>query len=559
VRYVGTVLSKELKEVSKRKRTFFLRAALPLITMFFLIPTLISLLYQDNTQTAWTGRISFMTIAYIMLVFGFLITPAYCAPLIACEREQQTLEVMLSTPIRHYEIVLGKIASRVLLLFLIALSVLPAMFVAFMFGGISIWDIGMTYLIVICNILICAGVSIVASSLATKSVTAISHTYGFIILMGIILSVVVNLLFFFMPRPFTFLRFLFLNMNPFMMMSFLIDSGILMSRSGIFTGMAADAGFFVFCVFLSSTILRRNAYREPRKSSLKHFFLVSSRAKSVKERTSYVKIGRVFTNPVYWRECMESAFSRGSTRMRSTFIAFAVLFAIYIITLMTVPKIWLNVFGSGYRELFHAPFLFGEFAMILLSAISLSSNSFSKERSKKTLEALVLTPLEDQTLWLGKFLGVCRRCLIPYMLALTHLALCVFHGIYPHVALYMTMLTTAVLFLFFAVMGTGFSIRCQKKTSAMTLTLLVASVPFIWIPTISAMFSSPVYYSKSSAEYLFSLSPWIWLVYPFNMRAVSEHSEFGVGYFSFIAIYIAFSAIFAAVFSRTVREKMKME
>jgi ABC-type transport system involved in multi-copper enzyme maturation permease subunit len=584
VRYVGVVLSKELREVSRRKRTFILRMALPLSVFILVFCFLLAANDADWSGQSNFGRNLFFTTSFILLGLGFLLAPAYCAPLIASEREQQTLEVMLSTPIRHYEIVLGKIVSRLILLMLITISATPMLFVCFMFGGVSIVDIAAMFGAIISNIFICTGVSIIASSFFKRSTTAISFSYGILIALGLCSIALWNRMFIlsFTHKVTTtaenILFFIAFGMNPYSVIFYLLES---VGLPIIFlVGMVADFGFFILCILLASFILRVTAYREKRTGFFKRLLVNEKRSASGENRTSNTCIGRLWQNPVYWKERLHTTISRPSFYISLFLIIYALFFIIYIFTIYFAPGIW---FDTGrpivypiFRPIFahhfdvrgdiHDNFILGEFFIIFLALITFSSNSFGKERSRKTLDTLILTPLKNGSIWLGKFFGIWRRIVILTTIPILHLGLCLLHGIFSFRAFWMTLINAFILFFFFTAVGIAFSILFRKKITAIIMTLLIGLVIFLIIPMLVLI----IYISMGGfdidntsptlpfLDYLLSISPSYWILSPFDVRN-SDLFDFGIGYFSFSALYLGISFIIAFLSSYSLRQRIKME
>lgn len=83
------------------------------------------------------------SIEFIMLLF---IMPALTASSISGERERQTLELMLTTTMEPRDMVLGKLASSLVTMLVLAVSALPVQALVFVYGGVTLRDIGMLFL-----------------------------------------------------------------------------------------------------------------------------------------------------------------------------------------------------------------------------------------------------------------------------------------------------------------------------------------------------------------------------------------------------------------------------
>ena len=176
-----------------------------------------------------------------------------------------------------------------------------------------------------------------------------------------------------------------------------------------------------------------------------------------------------------------------------------------------------------------------------------------------------MTPLSSRSIWLGKFMGVCKLSALLFMVPIVHISLCIFHGILGFHALWLTLITVSILFLFFIVVGINLSIKCRKRTTAIVSTLLVAFTVFGAIPIIAGIVEAHTWNALDGGggEMIISLSPWYWIGYPLAesrfMRFFDEFFEFGIGYFWFLMVYGLLTVVLAITFSRSLREKLAKE
>ncbi len=85
---------------------------------------------------------------FVMLVF---IMPALTADSISGERERQTLDLMLATKMTPVQIVTGKLMASLSTMMLLIISSFPILALVFVYGGVTLRDIG--------TLLICYGVA----------------------------------------------------------------------------------------------------------------------------------------------------------------------------------------------------------------------------------------------------------------------------------------------------------------------------------------------------------------------------------------------------------------
>lgn len=80
---------------------------------------------------------SFLVLVNIQLAMICMIIPVITASSIAGERERQTLDVMLVTPISPFSLVAGKLLAALSNVFIFIISSLPALSLCFLYGGIK--------------------------------------------------------------------------------------------------------------------------------------------------------------------------------------------------------------------------------------------------------------------------------------------------------------------------------------------------------------------------------------------------------------------------------------
>lgn len=120
---------------------------------------------------------------FMMLIF---IMPAITAGSISGERERQTLELMLTTQMTPTEIVFGKLAASLSTMFLMIISSFPIVAMVFVYGGVTVRDIGMLLLCYVVAALFVGSMGLCCSALFRKSTlsTVISYVMVGITVIG---------------------------------------------------------------------------------------------------------------------------------------------------------------------------------------------------------------------------------------------------------------------------------------------------------------------------------------------------------------------------------------
>jgi ABC-type Na+ efflux pump permease subunit len=105
---VGAVVRKELRDYRRKRAIVVAMVVLPLI--FLLQPVIAIFLVQASSSRSDLNRYVVLPLLYLLLIPVFM--PATLAAYaVVGEREQGTLEPLLTTPIRREEFILGKAAA----------------------------------------------------------------------------------------------------------------------------------------------------------------------------------------------------------------------------------------------------------------------------------------------------------------------------------------------------------------------------------------------------------------------------------------------------------------
>ncbi len=93
---------------------------------------------SDVVQVGGTGASLFTGLAAAVMVSVALVVPGLVAPSVSGERERGTLELLLATPLRPAQIVVGKLVAALALVGLLVLACAPLFCVAYLLGGVGV-------------------------------------------------------------------------------------------------------------------------------------------------------------------------------------------------------------------------------------------------------------------------------------------------------------------------------------------------------------------------------------------------------------------------------------
>jgi ABC-type transport system involved in multi-copper enzyme maturation permease subunit len=91
--------------------------------------------------SASLGQAIFATLSMFQLLLVCFIAPAFTAGAISLEREKQTLDLLISTPMRPGAIVVGKLLAALAFILLMILAGIPLSALVFMYGGVTTGDL----------------------------------------------------------------------------------------------------------------------------------------------------------------------------------------------------------------------------------------------------------------------------------------------------------------------------------------------------------------------------------------------------------------------------------
>ncbi len=171
---INPILDKELI-VNSRSIKFSI-----LVAVYNLVLMLIALSTFSMIVSVQTGRIDykqvmgiFPTIAFIQCLIISIAIPILTASSIAGERERQTLDVLLTTPVKPVQIVWGKILASMVSVLMYLLCSMPIMSLAFIFGGMSWISIIKFIILVLIASLLAGSIGVFTSSVTKKTIASI--------------------------------------------------------------------------------------------------------------------------------------------------------------------------------------------------------------------------------------------------------------------------------------------------------------------------------------------------------------------------------------------------
>lgn len=379
---------------------------------------------QSYQKLAAAGSASFAYIAYLQIGLICILAPVFMAGAIAQEADPRTWDILLTTPLKASEIVLGNLLGRLFFILALLFSSLPLFAVTQYFGGVSPDRIFGSYAI-------SAGAALFVGStaifLSVSRLVGKKAVFTFYVTIVSYLAVTIAIDAVAGSGGVTWMT----AVNPFLSLRSLLDSaGYPTATEGTYTGAAKwflETPVKTFCfisigsslaliVFSAITVRlggiagagglfgRDGSVRRKRKS------LVDVGSMRDDEHITHRPPKSVWHNPIAWREAAGRTAGFTQTALRWSFIIAGVLWGVFIIFMYHK--------GNWNAALFRSVLLatvVGEMVVITLVSINLSATSVSKEREDGTLDLLLTTPITPSQYLSGKLKGLIAH-LLPLIL-----------------------------------------------------------------------------------------------------------------------------------------------
>lgn len=514
---IGPILGKELRVSSRQRRHYVLRFLYPA-----LLTVLVGLVWLAQVDSSWgstaaqqermseAGKV--VVVAIVWFQFGVLqlVAVVMLSTSISGEVYDRTLGVLLTTPIRMFQVVLGKLLSKLLqLLILLAIS-LPVLAVVRVFGGVP-WDYVIASVCITFTACLVAGsVSMFFSMLFRRAFATIILTLaaGFVLyaVLPSILMMVIQLLAMNTGGPpgsgTMGLFAVLMHGNPFSMELFAtIDLFQPMGRpAGMFLSWPAHCGFMLgvtVLVLLPCVLLvRRVALRQmtgdtgqarmetpppPAPASaqpgptdavavpLPAPVLPAATASSGRART----VRRLSGSPVLWKE-LRTPLTRSIVKK--------VIGIVVPLSIVAVLYLLVGALGGLTEESVHTAFVVVFVVGATLFTAVLAATPITSEKEARCWPLLLATPLSNSQIIWAKAVGVLWRCWPGWALLIAHVVVfsCI-RLIHPIVLLHVPMLVWWVTAL---LTGTGlyFGARFRRTTTAVVMNLALAIVLWVAVP-----------------------------------------------------------------------------
>jgi ABC-type transport system involved in multi-copper enzyme maturation permease subunit len=378
---------------SRRWQGYLLRSAF----LSFLLVALLAMWFNAEIgitppirALAQLGQSFYIAVAGTQLVLVLLAAPAATAGAICLDRARGTLAHMLMTDLSNVEIVLGKLAARLVPVLALVACTLPMMEVLTLIGGIdpaALW--GAFFVSVAVAILGCS-LALIFSLWVGKTHEALLATYAvwcLWLLAGPMIGLVSSTIGWTLPTPVRTADPFFLVLAPYMWPGQVTWSHYLWF-------ITVTGAISVFLVVLSILRIRAVCTRESvrKRSRLMSELGRQSLWRVLAHRLPWINPS-LDRNPVLWREWRRHRPSTWARGVMAIYVGLSLFFSILTIVWGGRPALFVN----GLQV-----------AVGLLFLSVTASTSLAEERVRGSLDLLMSTSLSTREIVLGKWLGAFR-------------------------------------------------------------------------------------------------------------------------------------------------------
>lgn len=186
-RTAGGIAAIGVKELRGRMRG---RRAFVILTIYLLLLAGFALMVETLIERSFTtgfgsssalasasiGQAIFAAVLMLMTLQVVFLASSSTSGAISLEREKQTLELLIATPISSAAIVVGKLLSALVYVFLLIAASIPLMAVVFVYGGVAPEDVLSGYVVLLVTALGLGSFGLLCSSLVKRTTAATAIT-----------------------------------------------------------------------------------------------------------------------------------------------------------------------------------------------------------------------------------------------------------------------------------------------------------------------------------------------------------------------------------------------
>ncbi len=524
----GPIFTKELRVSSRRRRYYYLRFLyLTLLTICVAgvwldatgstittttMPTPGRLFGRGINLTAQMARVG-QTIILFVIWFQFfaaqIIAIVLLSTAISDEIYKRTLGVLITTPITSFQIVMGKLSSRLLQLMLFSAITLPLLAIVRVFGGVP-WNFLLSSLcITITTVIFVASLSLLLSIFSKRA---------YLVIIATVITLVV--IFFLMAFPVfsrgplygltrnNLLYSIIFYSNPYAVLA--VNSRLMMNPS-LATRITLNWPIHCTAILAASAILITISTILVKKVALYHVstltnpFIAWWRSCSNRNpgknipKPNLQPIRYVTGPPIVWKELICPLSHR--YKLAATSIILFELAMIFAVSLFpTVTDV------IGYTDA-HCMYVIVFMSLAIIFSIVLPATTITSEKESRSWLILLTTPLSDWHIILGKFVGSLRRSLPLWLLLFVYIVLFSISELLHSIAIFHIAIILIGVTILLCASGIYFSSRFKHTTSAVIANFAFAAVIWLLIPLLAVVITDFFEFNNRIADHVAYANP----------------------------------------------------
>jgi ABC-type transport system involved in multi-copper enzyme maturation permease subunit len=412
------------------KRTRHLWARVAYLAVLFAVMLLGGQLFADSgaslAQLAKGSTQMFISVSFVQLLLMSFVAPIFTAGAISQERDGNTFDILLTTPLSNAQIVFGTLLSRLFFVWALLLSGLPIFCITMIYGGVTTNEVFLSFGLAACTALLTGSVAITISMMRLGTRRTIFAFFcgvaAYLLGVGALgwsgLTAVPEAAYGVgTARQMSWLA----PFHPFLALLVVVgetpapELGRVAHYGWPWAPLLAAPhyGYMVLTVLaalamvgLSLAFVRRGARTG---ESRWRTWLAERLLPRGGERTRRAR--RVWSNPIAWREAATRGTRTGRALLRGVFILGGL--ALGVTLLVAYERGWQPLTSGGTPDpaamrAWLVAIVWIEMAITLLVVTATAAGTLTREKESQTIEILLTTPLTSRYIVGGMLQGLVR-------------------------------------------------------------------------------------------------------------------------------------------------------
>lgn len=571
----GPIFDKELRVSSRRRRNYVLRVAYVAFFSLFVSIVWLNEMPHGSASVVQVSRMARAATHIVLFAVWFqfiasqLIAIVMLSTAISDEIYGKTLGLLMTTPIGSFQIVFGKLLSKLLQLMLLLAITLPLLAIVRILGGVPWGYLVCGLCITLTTALFCGALSLFFSIFTRKAYAAII-TAMLVAGMYFALVPIVGLLMFRRVVSEQVIVDALGYVNPYFMLVEATE-GLVMARGAghvhwlAHCGISLAGSILLLCgatVFVRKVALRQATgqplYNRSRSKRVETDAQGGPRQAALDAATRGSPIRRVAGAPVFWKERRTPLFGRlGIGKIILTIVTVVLVVLMYVLCARE------NLLNDEETQVTYVVIFFG---VGTLFTVVLPATCVTSEKESRSWPILLTTTVTDWGILWGKLLGAVRRCSVAWLPLFAHVGLFTLGGIIHPIGIVQLGVVVVWLVAFLCASGLYFSTRLSRTTTAVIANFSLAVGLWALAPLLLVMVIGMLRTPTELPSLYMDLNPF---VHAIVITAATAHGA--VGNYDWVqsgmdragpaTAWILFNAVFyvsiAGIFLLTARRRLR--